>query len=648
MAQDYDINIKVKGLGAAAKQLADFTDELNKAREEGASISGALDTATGGAVTGFRKAAAGTKTFITGLKLTRAAIIATGIGALVVGVTALVGAFTKTRRGARQLQTIMAGLGAVVEQLTARFQAVGGFIVDLFSKGPQAAVKQYKETLDELPGSLQEAVNKAMELERATQALTDAQRALTVQRAKDRAKIKELNMVAEDTTRTLEEREAAAQRAIEIEKALMAERERIAAEELRIATEKAEQSDSLDEELNRLAELEANLINIRTESVELQTTLNNKLNTIRNQAAAEAEAEAKRIADAAAVKRKAEEDAAAAIAKAEQEIVDALDQRERASLDARTKELLSLEDFYNAQLDKAGDNAELIAEIETTRDTELAALREKFREEDDAKAAEAAKQKTDRERKVSQQLAAERMSAREQEKLALEERYNELAVDAEGNAELLEDIERRRLEARRALYEKFDDEDRARQQENNAKTLADVEAYEAKRAELMESARASTFSILSDLTTAFAKDTEEGQRKAFKRNKAISIAETLVSTYLAAQKAYASQLSVPTPDAPIRAQIAAGVAVAAGLAKVAAIKSQQFSGGGSAGGGGGGAAGGGGGGIGGGTQSVGVDVGSLIPNQDTPTPEPVRAYVVENEISNKQALNRELQIQTTL
>jgi hypothetical protein len=42
MAQDYDININVKGLGAAAKQLSDFTDELNEAREEGASIGGAF------------------------------------------------------------------------------------------------------------------------------------------------------------------------------------------------------------------------------------------------------------------------------------------------------------------------------------------------------------------------------------------------------------------------------------------------------------------------------------------------------------------------------------------------------------------------------------------------------------------------------
>jgi hypothetical protein len=599
MAQDYDVNINVKGLGAAAKQLADFTDELNEAREEGASIGGALDKATGGAVTGFKKAAQGAKAFITGLKMTRAAIIATGIGALVVGVTALVGAFASTRKGARMLKTVMAGLSAGIEFFTARIQAAGGFLVNLFTKGRTAAVEEFNDAIKDLEPVLTDAINKAVELERATQALTDAQRALTVQRAKDRAEIKELNMVAEDTTRTLEEREKAAQRAIEIEKGLMAERERIAAEELRIAKEKASMSDSSDEDLDRLADLEANLINIRTESVELQTTLNNKLNTIRNQAAAEAEAEAKRIADAAQAKREAEAAAAAAIAKAEEEVIEALAARDRATLDARTKEILAVEDFYNAQLDKARENAELTKQIEEQRETELAALRQKFRDDDAAKAEEA------------------RIKKEEAQKEARE----------------------KALEAQIQADEKATEEARAAEE----KRLADAEAYEGALASLRESATAGTFSILSNLNKAFEKDTEEGQKKAFKRNQALSIAETLVSTYAAAQKAYASQLAIPTPDAPVRASIAAGVAVAAGLAKVAAIKSQQFSGGGSSGG-----AAGGGGSIGGGIESVGVDVGSLVPNQQNPTPEPVRAYVVENEISNKQALNRELQIQTTL
>ena len=643
MAQDYDINIKVKGLGAAANQLADFTDELNKAREEGASISGALDTATGGAVTGFKKAAAGTKTFITGLKLTRAAIIATGIGALVVGVTALVGAFTKTRRGARQLQTIMAGLGAVVEQLTARFQAVGGFIVDLFSKGPQAAVKQYKETLDELPGSLQEAVNKAMELERATQALTDAQRALTVQRAKDRAKIKELNMVAEDTTRTLEEREAAAQRAIDIEKGLMAERERIAAEELRIAQEKAAMSDSSDEDLDRLAELEANLINIRTESVELQTTLNNKLNTIRNQAAAEAEAEAKRIADAAAVKRKAEEDAAAAIAAAEQKVIDSLAAARLAREDQRTQEEAAAKKTYEERVQAAGENAELLAQVEEEYRLTLMDIDDKYQAQAKAKQDEANKQRAEAEKEAREFLAAQRRTAQEQELEQLSAEYSARIMAVNENAELVAQLEEEYRSKEREMRERHYDESIAANQAYNSKISADDAAAQMATLELRTQVASQTFSILTNLNEAFSKKGEQANKKAFQRNKAIGIAETLVSTYMAAQKAYLSQLTA-TPDSPIRAVLAAAAATASGLARVAAIKSTQFNSTSAAGGGGGG----GGGGIGGGTQSVGVDVGSLIPNQDTPTPEPVRAYVVENEISNKQALNRELQIQTTL
>jgi|TARA_R100000479_G_scaffold139665_1_gene75751 hypothetical protein len=54
--------------------------------------------------------------------------------------------------------------------------------------------------------------------------------------------------------------------------------------------------------------------------------------------------------------------------------------------------------------------------------------------------------------------------------------------------------------------------------------------------------------------------------------KGLAIAGTLISTYAAAQKAYDSQFSLPTPDAPVRAAIAAAAAVAQGLANVAAIR----------------------------------------------------------------------------
>ena len=81
---------------------------------------------------------------------------------------------------------------------------------------------------------------------------------------------------------------------------------------------------------------------------------------------------------------------------------------------------------------------------------------------------------------------------------------------------------------------------------------------------------------IGSLANTFAKDTEESQKKAFKINKAVGIAQALIQTYQSAQGAYLSQLSIPTPDAPIRAQIAAGVATAVGLANVAAISAQKF------------------------------------------------------------------------
>ena len=69
--------------------------------------------------------------------------------------------------------------------------------------------------------------------------------------------------------------------------------------------------------------------------------------------------------------------------------------------------------------------------------------------------------------------------------------------------------------------------------------------------------------------------------------KAAAIAATTIDTYLGAQKAYTSQLIPGDPSSPIRAAIAAGVAVAGGLANVAAIVKTKTPGtsGGSGGGG---------------------------------------------------------------
>ena len=82
-------------------------------------------------------------------------------------------------------------------------------------------------------------------------------------------------------------------------------------------------------------------------------------------------------------------------------------------------------------------------------------------------------------------------------------------------------------------------------------------------------------SAITELYSSFESNNEARNRRIFENTKKLNIAITLIDTYMAAQKAYASQMTL-TPDAPIRAAIAAGIAVLSGLAKVNAIRNTKY------------------------------------------------------------------------
>lgn len=144
-------------------------------------------------------------------------------------------------------------------------------------------------------------------------------------------------------------------------------------------------------------------------------------------------------------------------------------------------------------------------------------------------------------------------------------------------------------------------------------------------------------SAIASITELFGKKSEQAAKRAFQVQKAANIATALITTYQNATSAYASQFTpVPTPDSPIRGGIAAGIAVATGLANVAKISQQKFEGGGSTGGGGG---------TGGGSiPSVAPSfnvVGNSGMNQLAQIQQtPVQAFVVSGEVTSAQALDR--------
>ena len=108
------------------------------------------------------------------------------------------------------------------------------------------------------------------------------------------------------------------------------------------------------------------------------------------------------------------------------------------------------------------------------------------------------------------------------------------------------------------------------------KALADKKAYQQQLQDLVLDSALSLITDLKALNANYDKDNEEAAKKAFEREKALSIVSTLITTYVAAQKAFASQIIIGDPTSIVRGQIAAAVAVVSGLARVAIIASQNF------------------------------------------------------------------------
>jgi hypothetical protein len=174
--------------------------------------------------------------------------------------------------------------------------------------------------------------------------------------------------------------------------------------------------------------------------------------------------------------------------------------------------------------------------------------------------------------------------------------------------------------------------------------IEELRKAEEAKAQLRVDAMKTSLSIISDLAGAFAGDSERQQKKAFQIQKGVSIATATIDTYLAAQGAYASQMSIKTPDAPIRGAIAAGIAIAQGLARVAIISKQQFNGsGGTSGGSGSGSV----------PQAGGLNSPSpanfaFVGNQPNQQQPPLQAYVVGTQVSSNLEAQQLIQNQSRL
>ena len=204
-----------------------------------------------------------------------------------------------------------------------------------------------------------------------------------------------------------------------------------------------------------------------------------------------------------------------------------------------------------------------------------------------------------------------------QEENAVRDKYFSLIEAAKQYGEDVTVLEEAREHEINEIKKKFAKEDLERQQAvEDAKIGLAIDGVDA----------------LINLTSAFAKDNEKSQRRAFEINKKLQIAQAIMTTYQGANAIFASAaLNPATVLFPAQPFIAAGIAIVNGLANVAAISKQQFQtsspGGGqqqtpSFGGGGGG----------GGTPPTlqPANTSTLVPQNQT------QVFVTETDITNTQ------------
>ena len=255
--------------------------------------------------------------------------------------------------------------------------------------------------------------------------------------------------------------------------------------------------------------------------------------------------------------------------------------------------------------------------------------KEKARREKNAADAKTAAEKEAADKKaITDKAAADRLKAEQEVSDLVNQLYEENVKEFEKGEQAKRDAAKKTAEEEEAARLKaIEDEMKVR----------DAKIDMAKNA----------LSAISTFTALFAKNNEKSAKRQFQIQKALSIAQATISTYESANSIFNSTaknpITIAYPGAPF---LAAGIAVAAGLANVATIAAQQFQGGTSAGGGGNNTApnfaGGGGGGA---TDSQPATFNPFAaqfvanrPDQYTP-----RAYVLAGDVSSQQEVRENVE-----
>lgn len=347
MAEKVIIPLEVDASGAE-KEVKAVKKEIKEATKEQTLFSDATEKLRGS----FNKLKGGVRKVIATFKGLTGAIAATGLGLLVIALGSLVVYFTKTQAGADKVSEAMAGIGAAVDVVIDRVSNFGASVLKLFKGDTKGAVEGMKNSFKGLGEEINNEVKAAATLKKTLNGLLDTEREFSVQRAKNNVLIREAEAIAADQSVSLEKRTEKLKEALDLVETQANREEEIARQKFEAIQQQNALGESTREDLEREAEAEINLINIRAEAADRRKALIGAFQGLQNQQIAIDNAEAARL-------QKSEDDK---IAAADKEIE--LAKKVADEKDAQAKRQAKIaEDLKNAELAAYGQLAGALGKL---------------------------------------------------------------------------------------------------------------------------------------------------------------------------------------------------------------------------------------------------------------------------------------------
>lgn len=289
------------------------------------------------------------------------------------------------------------------------------------------------------------------------------------------------------------------------------------------------------------------------------------------------------------------------------------------------------------------ESADKAVELEKEKNEKLKALQEEARQNE----LEQERRKNEILDEIAQAEYEALTSAQDMEVNAVRDKYFRLIEEAKLYGQETAILEKEQSDQIAAINDKYRLEEKAKKdaadqekKDKDAQKLADEQEFRDKQFQMASDA----LSGISDLVNGFAGEGEEAQKRAFNVNKAISIAQAIIST----AQAITAQLAVPQDALTGANFVKAGIVAATGAAQIATISRTKFNGGSSSS-------------ISSGSISSGSApaqsqpatfnvVGNTGSNQlaETLGSSPIQAFVVAGDVTTAQSLERNKIQQSTL